>query len=259
MHDVPDTLAPHEAIETEGRGRRRRRSVIGGSVAAILVAAGLAGAVTFIGGDGDGNSASVAGSPTTVTVTSAPPTQTPAPAPTTPAAEDKLVLASGTTADGKPWEVVRVLGASNPPGSPSRPTVSGPGGKPVDRSRQEHVYLTVNGSWQADISGRSAGTQWPWDPAVSSGHPVNWLHRASGSGQSVIVSQVTPEVAKLELVFADGTKMEGVAKPVPDTPEGFVVIAFPTKGGNHGGSFTFTAYDAAGKNIYQWQSDNTDK
>jgi len=252
---LPDTPAPHAAIERGGRARRRRRAAVAGSVAAVVLAAAAVTGVTFLGG-GDGTS-TAAEAPTSPVATAGA-----ASAPSTPAMtmspDGTLVVAEGRF-QGKSWEIVRTLGDVHPPGHPSEtdtarpnPAVSpGTAGVPAAGPPYcEHVALVVDGRWAAAFMSPCSMTQ-PWAEDDGRGAPVLRNSRASGGGQSFVVLQVTPEVTRARLSFPDGTSLDADTVPVPNTPEGFVVFALGATAAAdaRGATYTFTAYDAQGAQV----------
>ncbi|WP_436786908.1 hypothetical protein [Yinghuangia sp. YIM S10712] len=260
---LPDTPAPHTAIEQGGRARRKRRVAVAGSVAAVVIAAAAVTGVTFLGGDDKAGPATAA--TPTVAATNGASSATPAPAstpdgsspPKTP--DGKLVVASGQF-QGKAWEIVRVLGDEPPPGHPSATGAAKPNsavdpgaadGPTAGPPYCEQVYLMVDAAWAATFLNPCPMAQ-PWEQN-SGGRdaPVMRNGRGSGGGQTYIVLQVTPQVARAEVSFPDGSSLQGEPVPVPNTPEGFVVFELGTRAqaAARGATYTFTAYDAQGKQI----------
>lgn len=252
MADVPDTLAPHDAIETGGRNRRRRRAAVGGAIAAVLVAAGTATAIGLTSG-GDGTKTVATGS--SPSVSAADPAAQASPttdAPDAAAGLGKVTIAKGE-ASGHTWELVRVRSygpydaVATTTGTPAKETRTG---------YCEIVELNLDGK----LTNRGGGRGCSDKPLWKLGNAADGSHFAAiavgdteldkaGVGRLGTVSfGNTPQnVTKVVATF-DQDKATVEAKTEKNTDDTYYVMFVPADAG-HGAQATIRFYDAAGKQV----------
>ncbi|GAA4969680.1 hypothetical protein GCM10023205_38730 [Yinghuangia aomiensis] len=257
MRDVPETLAPHEAIETGGRARRRRRrrAAVGGTIAAVLVAAGTATAIGLTSGGGTDHVATGSG-PTASAAT-------PAGAPSAvPYAEDlgRVSLAKGE-ASGHTWELVRIRSygpyeaMKMPNGAPTGKS-TGVAAAETRTGYCEIVELNMDGKLTNRGGGRGCADNplWRLDKSASGddftaiGLGDTQLNQAGVGKLGTVSFGIVPQNATKVVATFDKDKATVDAQPQKVANDTYYVMFVPANAG-HGDSATIRFYDANGKQI----------
>lgn len=258
MAEVPDTPAPHQTIVTRGRARRRRRAVVAGTAATVMVAAGLVSALTLPGGDDQTSDAALpTGSPTAV---SAPPTTTPTGSPSSdPAGLGRVTVSSGKLA-GHQWQLVRerVHGeyteeSYSKPGEPARP--------PEKRVGYCEKYeLVIDGTMVSKDGGFGCGPEPTWEPAGFIPGKLDFntveaddkpAHTDLGIGVLGAISWgfLTPDVDHVRVTFRDtGEQIDLSPQRAPGLTEPFYLLVVPQSTG-YNRSADLVAYNAKGQQV----------
>lgn len=250
MRDVPETLAPHEAIETGGRARRRRRAAVGGAIAAVLVAAGTATAIGLTSGGGTDNVATGSTpSASTATPGQASPTTG---APDAAAGLGTLSVAKGE-ASGHTWELVRVRSYGTYE-APAKTT-----GAPALESRTgycETYELSLDGKLTNRGGGHGCGDKPTWqrgdttggEDFTSLGLGDTSLNQAGVGKLGTVSFGITPQnVAKVVATFDKDKATVDVATQKIEN-QSYYVMFVPANAG-HGDSATVRFYDANAKQV----------
>ncbi|WTW94943.1 hypothetical protein OG216_16840 [Streptomycetaceae bacterium NBC_01309] len=255
--DLPDIPAPHETIVRRGRARRRTRNAVAGSVASVLVVAGLVAGFTLPGGGGE--------STATDPIPPPPPTSTAPPQPSTtppnPLDLGRVKLTDGQL-EGHGWELVRV----RTEGEYQEESYVLPGGRPTGAPETRQGYcetfeIVVDGT-KIGNSGPSCGSTPNWATAEVVPGQVNFLtlevddkpdHTALSLGTlgAVTWGFLSPNVDHVRVTFKDTGKTEKLEpQHVPGVSEPFYVLVVPHKTGTER-NVDLVAYDAAGKPVAQ--------
>ncbi|MDI2132037.1 hypothetical protein [Yinghuangia seranimata] len=257
MRDVPDTLAPHQAIEGGGRRLRRRRTAIAGSIAAVLVAAGGLTAVSLATGGGGGQKTAAAGSPPLAVAQS--PAATPAPesTPSTPKTQPdglgKVTVASGDF-KGHKWELVRTRST----GMYQQPSPDDKS-KLVEATGYCELYEVFLDGHLDNRAGNACAPDPLWDRPVTDDHAGfsnvgvgdTALYKPGvGKLGAVTFGRMSPNVAKVTATFEDGTKADAKVLTVPGTSEHYYVFEVP-EGSRPDGAASAKWFDAGGKVLSQ--------
>ncbi|MEU8131922.1 hypothetical protein [Streptodolium elevatio] len=255
--ELPDIPVPHEAIVRRGRARRRTRNAVAGSVASVLVVAGLVAGFTLPGGGGKQTTATDPIPPSTPAST-APPQTTPAPP--NPLGLGRVALASGPM-DGHTWELTRV----RTQGEYEEDTYVLPG-EPTRAPKKQQGYcetfeIAVDGRTVGD-TGRQCGDAPDWAGADRVPGQINFLtvevddkpdHTDLGFGTlgAVTWGFVSPDVDNVRVTFKDTGETKTLApQSAAGVSERFYLLTVEHKTG-YGRNADLVAYDAAGNIVAQ--------
>ncbi|WP_436775578.1 hypothetical protein [Yinghuangia sp. YIM S09857] len=255
--DLPDSSPPHEVIVRRGRARRRTRNAVAGSVASVLVVAGLVAGFTMPGDDGKTSTA-------TEPVPPPPPASSAAPGTTGAASPGapgmgRVTLASDKLAEHT-WELVRV----RTQGEYEEDTYVLPGQTATVAPERHQGYcesfeLVLDGT-RIGEAGKACGDT-P-DYATSDRVPgqVNFLtvevddkHTRTGAGFGTLGAIswgfVTPDVDHVRVTFKDtGQSVDLPPQSAAGVSERFYLLVVPHSTGTDRRA-DLVAYDTAGRPV----------
>ncbi|MET7299674.1 hypothetical protein [Embleya sp. NPDC005575] len=244
VEHLPPTVAPYARIVRDGtRARRRRATLIGVPVAAVIVA--LALTVASLSGSSTRASGPAAAAPVATPTVGAPTDRASTTATSTEAAPKSPPIASGELA-GHRWELVHA--------PPPRPTetfradaVRQPPCDVVEALLDGHL-ANRGGTWCASSPGDSSASSGASSRMTSIGIGDTALYKPGvGSLGTITYGVVPPEVVKVVATFHNGASPITVT-PTNNGPNGasFYVIPF-ANGAGFGESGSLQFYDAQGK------------